>query len=182
MDLGNSAESAAAVVGLIVGISLALGKAFGGPLMHIVEAIKSTKLINDGYSGVATIICGVLLGVTLGVLVDSLAADDYSMGVWVLLGAFAGLIMAADAMSTYKASGSVNTKAATPTIVQNQPKPGVVLEQASPMSQDITIGDYDARQKHEVHQGQGQVRSGQGGAGRSGRPLAGSQNPSGQDR
>lgn len=153
MDLGNSAESAAAVVGLIVGISLALGKAFGGPLMHIVEAIKSTKLINDGYSGVATIICGVLLGVTLGVLVDSLAADAYSMLVWVLLGAFAGLIMAADAMSTYKAAGSVNTKAAAPTIVQNQPEPGVVL------------GDFNARQEDERNQGQGQVRSGQGEAG-----------------
>ena len=134
MDLGSSAENAAAVIGLIVGISLALGKAFGATIMHLVEAIKATKLIREGYSGLITIAIGVLFGMALGVLVDAIAEDTFPVSVWLLLGAFAGLNMSADAMTNYKAAGDINVKQTAPTtIVQNAPDQttGVVVQEGA---------------------------------------------------
>lgn len=108
----QAAENIALVIGIIVAVSLALTQAMGGLVMYLVEAIKQTGKVRDGYSGIVAVVVGVLLGMGLAGLADGMAAEPYGLGTMLLLGAFAGALMAAGAVKTYKASGDVNTTGA----------------------------------------------------------------------
>jgi hypothetical protein len=106
----GTAENIAGVLALIVGVSLALSTALGPLVTYLVEAVKATGLVKDGYAGLVSVAVGMLLGIGLTALTDMLASEPYSLGVMVLLGAFVGAIVGAGGISQYKASGSVNTK------------------------------------------------------------------------
>lgn len=105
----NAVENMAAVIAVIVGFSLALSQALGGLLTYLVEAIKATGKIRDGYSGLVAIGLGILLGVGLGALVNAMADEPYDLLTMLLVGAFAGALMAAGSVKTFKAMGAVNT-------------------------------------------------------------------------
>lgn len=105
----GTAENIASVLAMIVGVALALSTALGALVTYLVEAIKATGLVKDGYSGLVAIAVGMLLGMGLTSLTDLMAAEPYSIGVMILLGAFVGAIVGAGGISQYKASGSVNT-------------------------------------------------------------------------
>lgn len=105
----NAVENMAAVIAVIVGFSLALSQALGGLLTYLVEAIKATGRIRDGYSGLVAIVLGVVLGVGLGALVNAMADEPYDLLTMLLVGAFAGALMAAGSVKTFKAMGAVNT-------------------------------------------------------------------------
>jgi hypothetical protein len=108
----GTAENIASVLAMIVGVSLALGTALGPLVTYLVEAIKATELIKDGYSGLVAVGVGMLLGMGLTGLTDLMAAEPYSLGTMLLLGAFVGAIMGAGGIRQYKASASINTKPA----------------------------------------------------------------------
>lgn len=107
----QAAENIAVVVGIVVAVSLALTQAVGGLVTYLVEAVKGTGLVKDGYSGVVAIVIGMLLGMGLTGLADGMAEESYSLGTLLLLGAFAGALMAAGSVKTFKAMGDVNTTA-----------------------------------------------------------------------
>lgn len=100
-----------AVLAAIVTVSLALTQAIGPLVMYLTEAIKATGKIRDGWSGLVALIVGVAIGSALGWLTDAFANESYGTWAMVGLGAFAGAMMAAGAVKTYKAVGEVNTKA-----------------------------------------------------------------------
>lgn len=108
----EAVQNIAVVVGLIVAFSLALTQAMGGLLTYLVEAVKATGLIKDGWSGVVAIVCGILMGTALAALADGMAVEPYGLRIMLLVGAFAGALMAAGSIKTFKAMGSVNTSAA----------------------------------------------------------------------
>lgn len=124
MDTSALAEA----IGIVLGVSMILGRIVGPVVMYLVDAIKGTGLIPSGYAGILGIVLSVLLAVPAMVLVDGLTPSNQPTWVLLLLGAFAGLVIAADAVKEYKAAGDVNTGASQPTIIQHQPEPGVVIE------------------------------------------------------
>lgn len=105
-------QALAEAIGLVVAVSLALTQALGGLVTYIVEAIKQTKRVPEGYSGIVALVVSMVLGMALAMLGALMAPGSYGFGALVLLGAFAGALMAAGAIKTYKAMGEVNTKAA----------------------------------------------------------------------
>jgi hypothetical protein len=105
----QAAENIAVVVGIVVAVSLALTQAMGGLVTYLVEAIKGTGKVKDGYSGIVAILIGMLLGMGLTGLADGMADEGYSLGTMLLLGAFAGALMAAGSVKTFKAMGDINT-------------------------------------------------------------------------
>lgn len=110
----DAVQSVAVALAAIVAVSLALSQALGGLLTYLTEAIKSTGKVPDGYAGVVALVLGVILGATLGVLANSMATQSYGWGTMLGLGAFAGAIVAAGAVKSYKAMGDVNTGAVAP--------------------------------------------------------------------
>ena len=115
--MGNEAEQIALVVGVVVAVSLALSQALGGMLTYLTEAIKATGHVPEGYGGIVAMALGILLGMALGGLSDLMAEDSYGMGTMLLLGAFAGALVAANSVKTFKAMGEVNT---TPAFAQGR--------------------------------------------------------------
>jgi hypothetical protein len=112
-------ESMAMALGAIITVSLALTQALGGLLMYLVEAIKATGKVREGWAGIVALIMGMVLGGALGGLTDAVADESMSVGTLMGLGAFGGALMAAGAIKTYKAVGEVNQGATitlTPTV------------------------------------------------------------------
>lgn len=105
----GTAENIASVLAMIVGVALALSTALGSLVTYLVEAVKATGLIKDGYAGLVAIGVGIALGMGLTGLTDLLASEPYSLGTMLLLGAFVGAIVGAGGISQYKASAMVNT-------------------------------------------------------------------------
>lgn len=110
----EAAQSIAVVLAAVVAVSLTLSQVLGGLLVYLTEAIKATGKVRDGWAGVVSLILGVLLGVALAGLADMMSPENtYSLGAMLLLGAFAGALMAAGAVKTYKAMGDVNPQASS---------------------------------------------------------------------
>jgi hypothetical protein len=108
---GDAAQSLGIVLAAIVAASLALSQAVGPLLVYLTEAVKATGKVKDGYAGMVTLVLGMVIGGALGGLSDAIADESYGFGVMVALGVFAGALMAAGAVSSYKAMGDVNTSA-----------------------------------------------------------------------
>lgn len=109
-DSGGAAENIATVLASIVAVSLVLTQVLGGLVVYLVEAIKATGKVKEGYSGLVALVVGMGLGMGLGGLTDRMADDGFSLTTMLLMGAFAGALMAAGAVKTYKAMGEVNPK------------------------------------------------------------------------
>jgi len=141
----TSVENMGQVLAIIVTVSLALMQAVGPLVMYITEAIKATGKVKDGWSGLVALIVGIAIGAGLGGLTDALAAESYDRWALVGVGAFAGALMAAGAIKTYKAVGEVNTKA-TPTVVLTHevtgPDPNELEPDASQPA--LSQSDFDA--------------------------------------
>jgi pimeloyl-ACP methyl ester carboxylesterase len=112
----DSVASMGQVLAVIVTVSLALTQAIGPLVMYITEAIKATGKVKEGWSGLVALVVGVSLGAGLGWLTDAFAAENYDRWSLVGVGAFAGALMAAGAIKTYKAVSQVNVQA-TPAVV-----------------------------------------------------------------
>ena len=125
----NLAEELAKVAGIIVAVSLVLVQVLGGLLMYLVEALKATGKIKEGWSGLIAIVLGIGLGMGLAAITDSLVDNSPGMGPMLAIGAFAGAMMAAGAVKTFKAVGDVNptvkVESAAPVTVVSQGDPGV---------------------------------------------------------
>jgi len=107
MDI-DAGQEMAKVAGIIVAASLVLSQVLGGVLAYLVESIKATGKVKDGWSGLLTLIMGTGLGILLAVTTDLLADNSPGIAQMVALGAFAGLLMSAGAIKTYKAMGEMN--------------------------------------------------------------------------
>jgi hypothetical protein len=108
----EAVQNLALVIGIIVAFSLALTQAMGGLLTYLVEAIKATGKVAEGWAGVVAIFLGILIGGVLAAIADGLAEEPYGLGTMLMVGGFAGALMAAGSIKTFKAMGQVNTSAA----------------------------------------------------------------------
>lgn len=100
-------EDIAKVLAAIIAIGLALQSAVGPVVMYITEAIKSAFKPKSGYAGLIALGVAVVLGVVIGVLTAA-TTPDTGVGTYAAFGAIAGVFMAAGAVKTYKAAGSIN--------------------------------------------------------------------------
>lgn len=125
MDTTGVPEMAAALA-LIVGTSLALSAALGDLVTYLTEAIKQTGYVPEGMSGLVALAIGIVLGVLVGALTGQIADTSYSTLTLMLLGAFAGMLMGASGIKSYKAAGEMNTTSAfIEGQLANQPSYGV---------------------------------------------------------
>lgn len=85
-------------VGLVLAAALALQTALGPVVATIVEAIKATGALPRGWSGVASLGSGVVLGATIGVIAWNRSGDGW----FLLIGAFAGLLIGAGGVSAHQ--------------------------------------------------------------------------------
>jgi hypothetical protein len=86
-------EQIGITVGLVVAASLALQTALGPAMAGIVEAIKATGRIAEGYSGMVSVAIGTGFGTLAGLIA---CAESGALSLqnahWIVVGAFAGLI------------------------------------------------------------------------------------------
>lgn len=120
----NLAEELAKVAGLLVAASLVLVQVLGGLLMYLVDALKATGKVKDGYSGLVAIVLGIFLGMGLAAITETMVDNSPGMVQMLAIGAFAGALMAAGAVKTYKAVGEVNPAVA----VKVDPPAEVVIQ------------------------------------------------------
>ena len=86
-------EQIGLVVGLVVAASLALQTALGPAMAGIVEAIKATGRIAEGYSGMVSMAIGTGFGTLAGLIACAESGSLSPQNVhWIVVGAFAGLI------------------------------------------------------------------------------------------
>jgi hypothetical protein len=76
-------------IGVVVAAGLALQTALGPAMYAIVEAVKATGRIPDGWGGVASILIGIVLGLITGLIAWHQDGDFW----WLAVGAFAGLLL-----------------------------------------------------------------------------------------
>lgn len=95
----QDAESIGLAVGVVVAASLALQASLGPTLSAVVEALKATGRVPEGWSGVASLGVGVALGLLTGVIAWWIAGGLW----WLLIGAFAGLLLGAGGVQTHHA-------------------------------------------------------------------------------
>lgn len=105
----QAADQIGAVLAIVVGASLALSVALGSLLSYLTESVKRTGLVPTGYGGLLALGISMLLGVTLAALTALMTDTGYGFGTMLLLGAFAGAVMAAGAVKEYQASADLNT-------------------------------------------------------------------------
>jgi hypothetical protein len=86
-------EQIGITVGLVVAASLALQTALGPAMAGIVESIKATGRIAEGYSGLVSMAIGISFGTLAGLIA---CAESGALSLqnahWIVVGAFAGLI------------------------------------------------------------------------------------------
>lgn len=106
----------ATVIGAVVTLSLALSKAIGSTIMFLTEVLKEAFNVPSGKGGLVAIGVSVLLCGSVGVLTPIVASDTASTNdsvVYGLIGCLAGILVAAGAVESHKASATVNTEAST---------------------------------------------------------------------
>jgi hypothetical protein len=119
-------EEIGLAIGLVVAASLALQAALGPAMTTIVDAIKATGILPDGCAGVVSLGCGLAVGVLTGII----AWQHSGESLWLLIGAFAGLVLGAGGVKEHQSRVGA--------LADGQETPATTTASGTPLAEDPT--------------------------------------------
>lgn len=131
--MDNINENIATVLAAIIALGLALRAGVGPVVMYLTEAVKDALKPPSGWGGLISVLVGMALGVTVGLLA-ALTTPDTGIGTFMAFGAVAGLFMASGAIESHKAAGDLNTKASAAVNVESANTVTATADSFTPMA------------------------------------------------